>query len=214
MIYYISDLHIYNQVSLADKDCRPFDTLEEMHNYIIQKWNARVTGDDLVIVLGDLSNADAKLTNEFLKQLHGRIALLVGNHDHYINNPEFDHSRFEWIDTYREIRDEEHHVILSHYPVMFYNRQYKVFANGSPMTYMLYGHLHNTMDEAILNHFQNELRQIRRTIKRTGNTINTPSHMINCFCMFSDYTPLTLDEWIENDRKRRSVPDTIKDIFI
>ena len=28
--------------------------------------------------------------------------------------------------------------------------------------------------------------------------------MINCFCMYSDYTPLTLDEWIEADRKRRN----------
>jgi len=28
--------------------------------------------------------------------------------------------------------------------------------------------------------------------------------MINCFCMFSDYTPLTLDEWIKTDEKRRT----------
>ena len=27
--------------------------------------------------------------------------------------------------------------------------------------------------------------------------------MINCFCMFSGYTPLSLDEWIEVDRRRR-----------
>ena len=27
--------------------------------------------------------------------------------------------------------------------------------------------------------------------------------MINCFCMFSDYVPLTLDEWIQADKKRR-----------
>lgn len=27
--------------------------------------------------------------------------------------------------------------------------------------------------------------------------------MINCFCMFSDYTPLSLDEWIEVDARRR-----------
>ena len=26
--------------------------------------------------------------------------------------------------------------------------------------------------------------------------------MINCFCMYSDYTPLTLDEWIMNDKIR------------
>ena len=28
------------------------------------------------------------------------------------------------------------------------------------------------------------------------------AYMINCFCMFSDYIPLTLDEWIRADRKR------------
>ena len=26
--------------------------------------------------------------------------------------------------------------------------------------------------------------------------------MINCFCMYSGYEPLTLDEWIINDKKR------------
>ena len=31
-----------------------------------------------------------------------------------------------------------------------------------------------------------------------------PCNRINCFCMYSDYTPLTLDEWIEFDRKRRA----------
>jgi len=29
-----------------------------------------------------------------------------------------------------------------------------------------------------------------------------PCHMINCFCMYSDYTPLSLDEWIRNDADR------------
>jgi hypothetical protein len=28
--------------------------------------------------------------------------------------------------------------------------------------------------------------------------------MINCFCMYSDYTPLTLDEWIMNEKARGS----------
>ena len=28
--------------------------------------------------------------------------------------------------------------------------------------------------------------------------------MINCFCMYSDYTPLTLEEWIECDKERRN----------
>jgi hypothetical protein len=32
--------------------------------------------------------------------------------------------------------------------------------------------------------------------------------MINCFCMYSDYVPLTLEEWIALDEKRRKeIPD-------
>ena len=34
-----------------------------------------------------------------------------------------------------------------------------------------------------------------------------PCNMINCFCMFSDYQPMTLDEWIEIDGKRRKAMD-------
>lgn len=37
--------------------------------------------------------------------------------------------------------------------------------------------------------------------------INRLVAMINCFCMFSDYQPMTLDEWIEIDRKRRKAMD-------
>ncbi len=31
---------------------------------------------------------------------------------------------------------------------------------------------------------------------------NIPCNMINCFCQYSDYEPLTLDEWIECDKRR------------
>ena len=40
-------------------------------------------------------------------------------------------------------------------------------------------------------------------VDEDGTEYELPCQMINCFCMFSDYEPLSLDEWIENDRKRR-----------
>ena len=43
--------------------------------------------------------------------------------------------------------------------------------------------------------------QVRRL--RDGTEYNLPCQMINCFCMYSDYTPLTLDEWIELDTERK-----------
>ena len=67
---------------------------------------------------------------------------------------------------------------------------------------MLYGHVHNTWDEELMEQAQTLARQqIRR--RRDGTEYNLPCQMINCFCMYSDYTPLTLDEWIELDAKRR-----------
>lgn len=67
---------------------------------------------------------------------------------------------------------------------------------------MLYGHVHNTHDERLTD------RMIQMTEKTEmhspdGSVQTIPCQMINCFCMFSDYTPLTLDEWIETDRLRR-----------
>jgi hypothetical protein len=48
-------------------------------------------------------------------------------------------------------------------------------------------------------------RQQDRT-RRDGTPYKLPCQMINCFCMYSDYTPLSLDEWIEVDRKRQQTP--------
>ena len=47
------------------------------------------------------------------------------------------------------------------------------------------------------------IRQYKRTVRGSVDMVSIPCQMINCFCMFSDYVPLTLDEWILLDKKRR-----------
>ncbi len=98
--------------------------------------------------------------------------------------------------------DNGRKVILSHYPIMCYNGQYRLNENGEPKTYMLYGHVHDTRDELLIDHF---IRATRQTsfLDFEGKEKMIPCCMINCFCVFSDYVPLTLDEWIENDQMRR-----------
>ena len=86
---------------------------------------------------------------------------------------------------------------------MCYNGQYRRTESGTPKTYMLYGHVHNTYDEYVVNEFQKQVKKYRRNIKGVDDAVEIPCQMINCFCMFSDYVPLTLDEWIELDKKRR-----------
>ncbi|MDO4476124.1 MAG: phosphoesterase, partial [Lachnospiraceae bacterium] len=65
------------------------------------------------------------------------------------------------------------------------------------------GHVHNTYDEVLIDQFQKQTRASKRRIMGTEEMRRIPCNMINCFCMYSDYVPLTLDEWIELDEKRR-----------
>jgi hypothetical protein len=129
--------------------------------------------------------------------------MIIGNHDLFLHSKTFDPTYFKWIEHYRELNDNNRKVILSHYPMMCYNGQYRLTEAGAARTYMLYGHVHNTFDEYLINDFQNQTRNYKRMLSYTSEKINIPCHMINCFCMFSDYVPLTLDEWIEVDKRRR-----------
>lgn len=207
MRYYISDLHFFHENMNTRMDCRGFANVEAMHAYIIERWNNKVRKNDEVMILGDLSYGKAEETNQLLEQLHGRLFLIKGNHDYFLSDRKFNTGRFQWIESYKEVKDDGRKVILSHYPIICYNGQFRKNKKGQPKTYMLYGHVHNTFDEVLVNHFQNEIRASKRQLLETEEVVNSPCQMINCFCMFSDYTPLTLDEWIVVDeRRRKSLP--------
>lgn len=204
MRYYISDLH-FNHSRLNDfMDCRGFENCEAMNAYMIKQWNSRVNPGDEVVVLGDFCiSPKGDEVNQILTQLKGKKYLIIGNHDRYLNSKEFQTNLFQWAEPYKELNDNKRKVILSHYPIMCYNGQYRLDGDGQPKVYMLYGHVHNTFDEYLINDFQNQTKQYQRKIRGLDKTVNIPCQMINCFCMFSDYVPLTLDEWIEVDQKRR-----------
>ena len=203
MRYYISDLHFYHANMNTQMDQRGFTPFEEMNEYMIEQWNQKVRKNDEVVILGDFSIAKGEKTNELLQRLKGKKYLIVGNHDRFLNDKTFDRNLFKWIEPYMELNDNKRKVILSHYPVFCYNGQYRLNDQGEPKVYMLYGHVHNTYDELLINHFQNITREQKRLVYHANEERPIPCNMINCFCMFSDYTPLTLDEWIEVDAKRR-----------
>ena len=186
-------------------DCRGFADAEEMNAYMIEQWNKKVRWNDEVVILGDFSLGKAEETNKVLEQLKGILCLVEGNHDQFGHRKGYNAARFKWIRPYTELNDNNRKVILCHYPILCYNNQYMFDGDGNPRTYMLYGHVHNTWDEELMEQAQTLTRQqIRR--RRDGTEYNLPCQMINCFCMYSDYTPLTLDEWIELDAKRKGAP--------
>ena len=50
MDYFISDLH-FGHVNCLAFDNRPFNTIEEHDEYLIDKWNETVKSDDNVYIL-------------------------------------------------------------------------------------------------------------------------------------------------------------------
>lgn len=204
MRYYIADLHFCHGNLNNKMDKRGFASVEDMNEYMIAKWNGKVRKNDEVIILGDFSWGGAEETNEILKRLNGKLYLIVGNHDNFLDKPGMDLSRFKWIKPYEELSDNKRKVVLCHYPIMCYNGQYRLDAEGNPKTYMLYGHVHDTQDEKLINVF-GQITRMKEITNVRGEKQRIPCNMINCFCMFSDYEPLTLDEWIEVDKKRRGM---------
>lgn len=201
MRYYISDLHFFHANMNTEMDRRGFDGVEEMNAYMMRKWNGKVRRNDEVVIIGDLSWGNARQTNELLTQLNGRLYLITGNHDRFVHQSQFDANRFTWIKPYEELADNKRKVVLCHYPIMCYNGQYRVDAKGNPKTYMLHGHVHDTQDQRLLEQFQEITRNTKiRSI--SGEERYIPCNMINCFCIYSDYEPLTLDEWIALNKKR------------
>lgn len=99
------------------------------------------------------------------------------------------------------------YMVDMHYPVFCYNGQFRRGADGTPLTYMLHGHIHKSEDQVLVDRFSTETRAMMRKSAHQETAQPVPCQMINCFCMYSDYTPLTLEEWVECDQRRRDKAD-------
>lgn len=182
MNYYIADTH-FRHSNVLKFDSRPFFTLEEMEKEMIKNWNNVVTKNDVVYILGDFCWGKEDEWLEILQQLKGHKVLIRGNHD--LKNPSTKlKNMFQDIKDYKEITDNGRHVIMSHYPMMFYKGAY------DKNTYMLCGHVHATREDKFLEKWRYELLRTRTSSGDSWGTI------INVGCMkpYIDYTPRTLDE--------------------
>lgn len=204
MRYYIADTHFFHAALNEKMDRRGFGSVEEMNEYMIGQWNKKVRKKDEVVILGDFSFGGVEETTALLDRLQGKLHLILGNHDHVMTHKRMDVSRFQWIKHYAELSDNGRKVVLCHYPITCYNGQYQLDKEGRPKTYMLYGHVHDTMDQRLVEQFQ-EITRGTVAVNAAGEEQAIPCNMINCFCQYSDYEPLSLDEWIALTQRRKGI---------
>ncbi|MCH1942612.1 metallophosphoesterase [Holdemania massiliensis] len=192
MNYYISDLHFFHANAL-NFDQRPFSTVDEMNDYIVQHWNKKVTNNDVVYILGDVSllHGKEKLI-ELVAILKGKKVLIQGNHD-ILKDYRYKQLFYE-IHDYQEITDhikgQSYNLVLSHYPILMWKNQHR----GS---ILLYGHTHNSGEDQF---FQSCIAQMNeRDDLNLFAQGGTPMLAINVGCMhpWIAYEPRTLEEILE-----------------
>lgn len=188
MYYYIADTH-FGHRNIIEYDRRPFESVIEMDETMIDRWNSRVTDSDTVFVIGDISRYRNKNIAGIVDSLNGRLILIRGNHDtQQICDAVVE--RFGKIFDYLEIDDGGTRVIMSHYPMPFWNCDFEDENTeiGHIPAVHLYGHVHNNPEWQILESFKSETGAVNRAYRRMAN--------VGCMLPYMDYTPRTLDEII------------------
>jgi calcineurin-like phosphoesterase family protein len=175
-ILFTSDSHFFH-AKIIEYCNRPFSSVEEMNEVLIQKWNAKVGLGDTVYHLGDFSMGPKENVN-IRKRLNGKVILIKGNHD----RKDAIHlaAGFDAIYKYLEIEINGHKLYLAHIPMHLDpgDRYYPPDLKTIPPTrydYFLCGHVHDKW-------------------KRNGNTINVGVDV-------SDFSPLTLTELLARDNE-------------
>lgn len=96
----------FNHANIIRLANRPFDSVTEMNETMIQNWNRVVQPQDRVYHLGDFAYGNAYNRNKIFERLNGDIFLLQGNHD-----PD------NWGKMYHTIKHQGRRVVLMHYPI-------------------------------------------------------------------------------------------------
>lgn len=143
MIYFTSDLHFGHDKEFIWGE-RGFQSLKDMENSIVERWNSMVSDEDTVYVLGDIYMGDDKGNNaiQLLLSLKGNIIILGGNHDSQQKVDKLESYGFK-IEypahfTYKDEKKHKWQFYLSHYPTITATLEsdpYKCVIN-------LHGHTH------------------------------------------------------------------------
>jgi calcineurin-like phosphoesterase family protein len=82
MMFFIADMHLghFNILKYCN---RPFASIEEMDQTLIDNWNNKISNNDIVYHIGDFCFRNPEY---YLTQLNGKKHIILGDHDKQIQN--------------------------------------------------------------------------------------------------------------------------------
>lgn len=133
--FFTSDQHFFHKKILEYCPDRKGSTVAEMNELLLQAWNDKVGQDDTVYHLGDVSFGGHDETLDILNRLHGKIHLVLGNHDKLMKTEKI-RQRFESVQEYKTLKLDGSHIVLFHFPIESWDRR-------SYNSWHLHGHVHH-----------------------------------------------------------------------
>lgn len=131
-VWYTSDTH-FSHKNILQHENRPFESVEEMDEYLIQQWNSTVSSNDTVYHLGDFVFGGITKWERIVPRLKGNIHLTVGNHDDDKAVKKMAH-HFEEVENMIVRKIDKQHLFLFHYPIEI---------GLTPNAYSIHGHIHS-----------------------------------------------------------------------
>lgn len=183
-IYFVSDTHFGHKNVI--KHCgRPFESMEQMDQAMIDNWNKTVSRKDTIYHLGDLSFHNIHDTRDIIKQLNGHKILIRGNHDRF-SDIDYLKMGFERVRDYEEIKWNKRKFILCHFPFLTWNGSHRGNLH-------LHGHCHGT-----LNHLNVGVPRIDVGV---DNFDFAPIHVDKILELIGDIQYIPVDHHGENGKR-------------
>lgn len=145
MIWFTSDLH-FNHAKIIDLCKRPFGSVVEMNEKLIEAWNSRVDNADEVHVLGDFAfwYKDAQSLDDIFYRLNGEKHLVVGNHDE--QNAKVLRLPWKTQKQISHVRYGEQRFVLCHFPL-------ESWWHAERGVLHLHGHCHGSLRRRVPHRF-------------------------------------------------------------
>ena len=135
--FFTSDYHL-SHTNVIKYDNRPFSSIEEMNEFIIDRQNTLVDDKDNFYFLGDFC-FNHREAEYWIKQLKGNLFFIKGNHDNK------DMIRLykkygTFLGEQTKIKIENQDIVLNHYAMRVWNKSH----HGA---WQLYGHSHGSLPD-------------------------------------------------------------------
>ena len=132
-IFFTADTH-FNHPAILNFCKRPFSSIEEMNESLIENWNHKVGRNDRIYIVGDLCFSNHL---KIIPRLNGKKHLILGNHDKSLNQEILNH--FVSVSQRKEIKIDNRFFVLEHCPLRTWEECYM----GSVH---LFGHVHGRIN--------------------------------------------------------------------